>query len=342
MVGFFVGIDMGGTTTKATAIDIDGKRLASNLMEIPTGEPHGAAHVVQQMKTAAEMALKPANVTWKDVLGVTLATPGPAVDGVLGKCSNLPHLHNADLRGGLQRVIAATGNDIPVQWVNDANAGTYADWVTFGEPYHRGVIGLYPGTGLGAGYVSPTGVLLVGEHGAGAELGHLPLPFWLMNDEAAWRCGCTRDGCVETAASIVGLKNQLAAALKTPEFSSHPLASDPAPIEKKVLSLRTLAQKGDKLALHLFARQARVLAATLVMGQIAYDAGVAVLGGGLTEPTATTAQFRKWFVDEVTKEFHKRAFDPQHLIEVVVTQWGDMAQAVGAAELARHRVLAKK
>jgi predicted NBD/HSP70 family sugar kinase len=341
MAGYFVGIDMGGTTTKATAIDRDGKRLTSTLMEIPTGEPNGAAHVVQQMKTAAEMAFKPANATWKDVLGVTLATPGPAIDGVLGKCSNLPHLHGADLRGGLQQVIAAAGQDVRVNWVNDANAGTYADWVTFGEPHHRGVIGLYPGTGLGAGYVTPEGYLLVGEHGAGAELGHLPMPHWLMCDEVSTMCGCGREGCVETAASIVGLRKQLAAALKTPQFSSHPLASDPAPIEKKVLSLRTLAQKGDELALHLFARQARVLAATLVMAQIAYDAGVAVLGGGLTEPAATTPQFRKWFVDEVTREFHKRSFDPQHLIQVVVTLLGDMAQAVGAAELARNSAVAK-
>jgi glucokinase len=341
MVGYFVGIDMGGTTTKATAVDLEGRRLASSLMEIPTGAREGPFHVVRQMKIAAEMALAPRNATWNQVLAVMLATPGPAIDGVLGKSPNLPELSGADLRGGLERALALGDHKIPVQWVNDANAGAYADWVSFGEPFKRGIIGLYPGTGLGAGYVSPTGHLLEGEHGAGAELGHLPLPCWLMDDEELWRCGCGRDGCVETAASISGLKNQLAAALKTDEFGSHPLAPDPAPLEKKVLSLRTLAQKGDKLALHLFGRQARVLAATLVMGQIAFDAGAAVLGGGLTEPAATTAEFRKWFVDELTREFHKRAFDTQHLIEVVVTQWGDMAQAVGAAELARHRFIAK-
>jgi glucokinase len=333
---------MGGSTTKATAIDLHGKRPAANLIEIPTGEIHGPLHVIGQMKQAADLALKAAGTNWHDVLGITLATPGPAINGVLGRSPNLPHLIGADLRGGLQEALGSLGHYVEVAWVNDANAGTYADWATFGEPYKRGIIGLYPGTGLGAGFVDMDGNLLVGEHGAGAELGHLPLPYWLMDVEGVWNCGCGRQGCVETAASISGLKNQLPAALKRAEFSDHPLATSDLPLEKKVMSLRTLAQKGDALALHIFARQAKVLAATLVMGQAAYDAGLAVIGGGLTEPSATTTEFRHWFINEMKTEYKKRAFNPDYAIDIVTTVLGDMAQAVGAAELARHTYLAER
>lgn len=342
VTGYFVGIDMGGSTTKATAIDIHGNRPAANLIEIPTGAGNGPAHAIGQMKNSAELALKAAGATWSSVLGITLATPGPAINGVLGYSPNLPLLRGADLRGGLEQAVATTGQKIGVTWVNDANAGTYADWATFGLPHKRGIIGLYPGTGLGAGFVDMDGNLLVGEHGAGAELGHLPLPYWLMEDEGVWNCGCGGKGCVETAASIAGLKNQLHSALKRPEFANHPLATSDQPLDKKVMSLRTLAQKGDPLALHIFARQARVLAATLVMGQAAFDAGIAVLGGGLTEPSATTPEFRNWFVSQMKSEYRKRAFNPDYAIDIVVTVLGDMAQAVGAAELARHTYQAKR
>jgi glucokinase len=340
--GYFVGIDMGGSTTKATAIDERGHRPAANLIEIPTGAHLGPAHAIGQMKAAAELALKAAGAGWGEVLGITLATPGPAINGVLGRSPNLPHLIGADLRGGLEKAVATSGNPVGVAWVNDANAGTYADWATFGAPHKRGIIGLYPGTGLGAGFVDMDGNLLVGEHGAGAELGHLPLPYWLASEEGSWSCGCGREGCVETAASISGLRNQLPAALKRPEFANHPLATSDQPLDKKVMSLRTLAQKGDTLALHIFARQAKVLAATLVMGQAAYDAGIAVLGGGLTEPSATTPQFREWFINEMKTEYRKRAFNPDYAIDIVITVLGDMAQAVGAAELARHTYQSKR
>jgi glucokinase len=342
VTGYFVGIDMGGSTTKATAIDIQGKRPAAELIEIPTGASLGPTHAVKQMKTAADLALDAANVRWSDVLGVALATPGPAINGVLGKSPNLPALRGADLRGGLEQAIAAAGRHVAVIWVNDANAGTYADWATYGAPFQRGIIGLYPGTGLGAGFVDSRGNLLVGDHGAGAELGHLPLPFWLSGVEGCWRCGCGGEGCMETAASIAGLKNQLPDALKRKEFANHPLATSDRPLDEKVMSLRALAQNGDPLALHIFARQAKVLASMLVMGQVAFDAGIAVIGGGLTEPTATTREFRAWFLNELKTEFAKRAFNPDYLIDVVLTELGDMAQAVGAAELARHTYISKQ
>ena len=340
MRAFFLGIDMGGTTTKAIVIDSSGRPLSSHLNEVPTGAALGPAHVAQQMTAAATLALQAAGVPWTDVRGATLATPGPAINGVLGKCPNLPKLIGADLRTALHRAIATTaGEPIPVGWANDANAGAYADWVTFAQPKGLGLIGLYPGTGLGAGYVSPRGDLITGEHGAGAELGHLPMPFWLMQDEEPWPCGCGRRGCTETGASIAGLKHQLPHALKRPEFQSHPLATEDLPMEKKVFRLRALAQEGDPLALHLFARQARVLAATLVMGQMAFDASVAVLGGGLTEPAATTPQFRDWFLIQVKTAYIAHAFDTDHPIEILLTSLGDMSQAVGAAQLARHEAL---
>ena len=340
--GYFIGIDMGGSMTKAVAIDRRGRRVSDALNEISTGASFGPGHVVRQMRAAAELAMKPAGAVWEDVLGVILATPGPAMDGVIGKAANLPMLIGADMRGGLEEAIAealvgTAAARVKVGWVNDANAGTYADWAVFGKPLNRGIIGLYPGTGLGAGYVDREGNLLVGEHGAGAELGHLPMPYWLMGEEKIRRCGCGRDGCVETGASIAGLKHQLAEALAKPAWAGHSLATLDEPIGKKAFSLRALAQNGDRLAMHLFARQAKVLAATLVVAQTAYDAGVAVIGGGLTEPTATTAEFRAWFLGEVRREFHAHALEMEKPIEVLLTEMGDMAQAVGAAELARWR-----
>ena len=55
------------------------------------------------------------------------------------------------------------------------------------------------GTGVGGGVIID-GKMLVGENGAGGEIGHL-----CVNYEETDRCGCGNRGCLEQYASATGI-----------------------------------------------------------------------------------------------------------------------------------------
>lgn len=339
----YAGVDMGGSTTKAMIVDEHGNQLVKNLVEVPTGSKNGPAHVIAQMKSAIDGVLAQIGAKWTDVAAVGQATPGPATKGVLERTANLdPSLAGCDVRGGLEALIAKTeSHTAPVRWVNDANAGGFADWFAFGEKAKAGVVGLYPGTGLGGAFVSGTGELLEGDNGCGAEIGHLPTPAYLNFPQ--WKCGCGRYGCFETGASIMGLRNQLAAALSDPQWSSHEFAQDPAlrakdpaAIATAAFSLRKRAQQNDALALALFDQQARVLGAASAVCAIAFDPAVIVFGGGLMESTATTPEFRKRLLTKIRETFDANTFPIQKKITLEITPFGDLSQSLGAALLVRQ------
>jgi glucokinase len=153
---------------------------------------------------------------------------------------------------------------------------------------------------LGAAYIDANGLPLSGDHLAGMEGGHMPIPRHLLGhglDEVpAFRCGCGRDwGCIEAYSTISGLTQFLEFFL--PKYPDHELnLQQRYAEEQRLLPARPCAQQGDPLALEIFDIQARALGIHVANLSMALDPGIVVIGGGLVDPESTTPEFRERYL----------------------------------------------
>ena len=198
------------------------------------------------------------------------------------------------------------------------------------------VLMLAPGSGLGCAYIDRNGLPLGGDTLNGMEGGHMPAP---LHELAAqpYPCGCGRTwGCVEVYTSISGLRHLLAEKLATEP--DHELAHSPLDMKERVLALRRLAQHGDQLAQAIFDFQARALGLHVATLAMALDPEFVVIGGGLMDPEATTADFRERYLRIVHETALPYLWPPQQSrLRVVPATLGDLSQAIGAALVALYQ-----
>jgi glucokinase len=335
----FIGTDSGATSSKTGGVWGDGSTISTKLAQQSTNAQEGTAAVVRGWINGVEEFLKRNELVWEQVDGVGLAIPGPYERyGVLGRAANLPaSFEGWDFHTAYSKALEEhAGRSIPLVVGNDGNLGGV------GEAKHaRGdskgtAIMLAPGSGLGTAYIDSRGLPLEGDTLNGMEAGHMPAPLQLL-DTKPYPCGCGRTwGCVEVYTTISGLPYLLAEKLL--KYPKHDLASSPLSPKEKVLGLRTLAQKGDPLAVEIFDFQAKVLglhAATLTM---ALDAEFIVIGGGLMDPEATTEEFRSRYLRIVRENLEAHMWPAQQgKVKVMPAALGELSQAIGAALVALYR-----
>ena len=139
---------------------------------------------------------------------------------------------------------------IPVALTNDANAAAIGE-MTYGVA--RGMknfIVLTLGTGGGSGSVV-NGQLVYGCDGFAGELGHV------IVIENGRPCGCGRRGCLEAYCSATGVARTARELLATTEEPSSLRELNPDEITSYDVSMA--AEKGDKLALDVYAFTGKLL-----------------------------------------------------------------------------------
>lgn len=334
----WIGTDSGATTSKVGGVDSAGEPVSTKLSQRPTDAHEGKEHVLRGWVDAIGAYLSENGRTWDDVGGVGLAIPGPFLaPGVLGLAANLPkELDGWNVGSDYSTALSkAAGRPIKVTVGNDGNYGGVAEARLVRGAGTGTVLMLAPGSGLGVAYIDDRGLPLDGASLVGMEAGHMPAPLHLLG-MPAFRCGCGRDwGCVEAYTTISGLPQLLTVMLE--RHPEHPLASSPSPVKEKVLSLRTLAQSGDPLAVEIFDFQARALGLHVAALAMAVDPAYVVIGGGLMDPEATTAGFRERYMRILEESAGARLWPSQRQrIKYSQARLGDLSQAIGAALVALY------
>ena len=337
--GIYLGTDSGATTSKTGGVWADGSIISTKLRQSSTNSQAGTAAVVKGWVDGAVGFLADNQLTWDQVLGVGLAIPGPyAHYGVLGRAANLPKSFegwnfHADYAAA---IAAAAGRPIPLVVGNDGNYGGVGEAQRVRGNSRATVIMLAPGSGLGVAYVDANGLPLEGDTLNGMEGGHMPAALHLLGNIKPLKCGCGRDwGCIEAYTTISGLPQLLEEFL--PKHPTHPFHASPAPIKEKAFSLRTLAQKGDPLAVDIFNFQARALGLHMASLLIAVDAEYVVIGGGLIDPEATTPEFRERYLRIIRETALPYLWAQQReKLKVLPATLGELSQAIGAALVAKY------
>ena len=339
----FLGTDSGATTSKTGGVFADGSPISLKLRQSSTNSQLGTAAVIAGWVEGAEGFLKDNNLSWDRVAAVGLALPGPYQSyGVLDKSANLPESFTGwDFHADYSAAIAqAAGRVIPLYVGNDGDLGGVGEAARVRGATKATVLLLAPGSGLGAAFIDANGLPLSGDHLAGMEAGHMPVPLHLLGADLekvpAFRCGCGRDwGCIEAYSTISGLPQYLAHLL--PKHAGHELAASADTPKHKALSLRGRAQKGDPLALEIFDLQARALGIHVANLCMALDPGIVVIGGGLIDPESTTPEFRERYLNGIREAARPYLFPKQReKLKIVPATLGELSQAIGAALVALY------
>jgi glucokinase len=257
-----VGVDIGGTTTKAGIVAPTGEVLAR--LERPT-DPSAAT---KGMLAIVDELLERAPGVDASVVAVGIGAAGFVAGSTVIFSPNLtyddPQIATA--------VEARVG--LPVAVDNDANAAAWGEHMYGAAQGSNDLALITLGTGTGSGFIVG-GRILRGHSGAGAELGHTVI------DPSGPECECGLKGCVEqfVSGTAIGRMGREAAAAE-PATSMIQFAGSIDDIRAEHVA--KAAREYDEVARRVLRRAGIALGATLSNVANLFDPEVIVLAGSVT------------------------------------------------------------
>ena len=269
-----LGIDIGGTNTSFGIVDRRGQLVDKGKMST-TGH-----HTVHDFITALTNNIQPllSKVGPQNISGIGVGAPNANYyTGEIAYAANLPWEGVIPLA----RLLAdAFGHKVTI--TNDANAAALGEMMYGVAKGMKDFIMITLGTGVGSGFIA-NGQLIYGHDGFAGEFGHS------IAVRGGRKCGCGRNGCLETYSSATGIvrtaKEWLADRDDETVLRAHegPLTSH---------DIHLAAEKGDKFALELFDFTGKILGQTLADAvaitspeAIVFFGGLAKSGPLIMEPT---------------------------------------------------------
>ena len=311
MSGLTVGVDLGGTNTRAGAVTETGQVVGRSRR--PTPLIDGADAVVAGIAACAREAASDAGISLAEAQGVGVGAPGPLdpFKGVLISPENLQCMHGVRLKDRLEEQLG-----VSVTVDNDANLAAFGEqWLGAGQGIEH-FLCMTLGTGVGGGWVA-NGSLMHGFNGNAAEVGHVTV------DMEGPRCPCGNLGCLELYASATAMMRRTRELVEQ-EGVSTSLEADGLTTE----AIFAAAEDGDAFAAQMFEETGFYLGVGIVsivnllnVQTIALAGGLAMAGDRILEPA------RRTFQDRGTvgvKEY----------VEIIPAALGDDAGILGAARMA--------
>jgi glucokinase len=311
-----IGIDLGGSNLRAAVVD-DASKLGEHRRE-PVGEPRDPDTIVERCATLCQ-----------ELAGGQPSSVGVGIAAMLrdrrGTVANSPHLRWRDVAFG-ELLAKRLGSAFKVGIYNDVNAIVFGEAVAGAARGCRDVLGVYVGTGIGAGLIV-NGELVEGASNCAGEIGHTKVRW----DDQAAPCACGSRGCVEAYCGGSYLQRRILTELSGGAKSSAiRLAGglenvNPGHVDQA-------AAEGDEWALALWTELAPLLAVMLGNAVAVLNPERLVLGGGVLGrcPTLLTMVGATLMVAG-----NAASLEPLSLAQA---ELGDDAGIVGAAHLAARDV----
>lgn len=323
---FYLGVDVGGTNIKVGVVDDAGHPLSKT--SLPTEPKRGPEAGLETMAAAGQQALAQAGLSWGNIRGVGLATPGtmdiPA--GLLLEPPNLgPLWYNYPIR---DRLAERLGIQTVLQ--NDANAAAYGEFWGGRAREARSLVFWTLGTGIGCGIIIED-MILEGAHSHGAECGHI-----IVEMTNGRLCGTGQYGTLEAYAGARALIARCEEALAAGRGSSiDERIRAGAELTPKLIA--DCAEQGDPLCDELILQTARYLGVGTTTLMHTIDPEMVLLGGAMTFGRDDRPLGRR-FIQELRDEVKRRAFPiPAARTKIEYASLGGDAGFIGAAGCARLR-----
>lgn len=315
---FLVGVDLGGT--KILAGVFDDKLNCLGRAKMSTKSQRGPGAVIDRVARCIQDAIDECDLLPKQIRGVGIGAPG-ASDPETGRVIFAPNLvwEDVPLKKNLEKLI-----QIPVFVENDCNVQTLGVYERElkGKPRH--MIGIFLGTGIGAGLILD-GKLFSGFNRTAGEIGHMVL------EVGGPRCGCGNRGCFEALASRTAIFRRIQAGVKDGQKTvlTDMLGGDLEDMRSG--DLRKALRRGDKFIEKIVEEAAEYTGIAVANIINLINPEVVVLGGGVID--ALEDEMLAVIV-ETAHDYAMQGTDKG--ITIVASQLGDDAGITGGAVLAKR------
>lgn len=269
-IPFWVGFDLGGTKMLACVLDENYNILgtARKTTNGSDGQIKGRKKIINAIHEAiAEAGVEPSGLQ-----GVGIGCPG-LVNPEKGILINAPNLgwNNMGLAG-----ILRTAFKKPVAVLNDVDAGTFGEYRLGAGKGARSLLGVFPGTGVGTGFVYD-GRLIMGRSVSAMELGMVYLP--------GTHLGSAEFGAVilEDLTSRLALAAQAGVACYRGQLPDLDKKTRGNLRDMRSKALAGACKSGDEAALILFRNGVRYLGMGVAAVVNLFAPDHITLGGGLVE-----------------------------------------------------------
>ena len=302
---YFLGIDVGGTFTKAALVNENGRLLVKQ--QISSKNFSDKAFFAHQIRSIFSSLVKIQKIRSSDVKAIGIGLPGPVDSkrGVVLSLTNIKKWDNFALVSYLKDFFS-----MPLFIENDANCMTLAESRLGAARGASFALCLTLGTGVGAGLILNNEIYR-GPYFLGGEIGHIPMAL------EGPRCECGGVACLER---YVG-NQALVWKLKT--------------VFRRRISLEeasVLAKNGDTRAIKVWrqAGESIGLAVSSVVNTL--NPEVIVIGGGVSLAGDVLWRSIRSTVKKHTMRFLKKR------IKIKKAVCGNDAGVLGAALLAKEKV----
>jgi glucokinase len=323
MSSYAIGVDLGGTNLRISAVDSAGNLL----QKITTGAQvaKGRDFVVAEMSEAIrQLSSKFSSLGELD--GIGIGVPG-IIDmdtGIVRKSPNLPDWIDYPVREEIERLL---GTRVILE--NDANVAALGEkWLGAGREAES-LCMITLGTGVGGGLVL-NGRIWRGMTGMAGEVGHMTV------EPDGPPCGCGSHGCIEQFASATAIKRMAIEAITKGEAPDLGRAMKEEP-EFSSRIVHQMAVQGDPAAQKIFRIVGTALGITIASLVNVLNLPMYVVGGGVASAWEAFAPF---LMEEVRKRsFVYTATEPTpnlpHAKKTIITcaLLGSDAGLYGAARL---------
>ena len=247
---------------------------------LPSDKHSDIGHFLNDLKSALDKALAGGSYNLK---GIGIGAPnGNFYKGTIEFAPNLRWKGIIPLTTMVKDMFG-----VPAILTNDANAAALGEMIYGNARDMKNFIMITLGTGVGSGIVV-NGEMVYGHDGFAGELGHTTVE---MNGR---QCACGRKGCLETYASVNGIKRTVFELLgtETDESILRGISYD----KLDGIQISEAAQKGDKIALKAFDFTGKVLGLKMADAVAHTSPEAFILFGGLSGAgTLLTDPLRNYF-----------------------------------------------
>ena len=307
---YLLGVDIGGTTVKIGLVSYEGEII--DKFEIKTNVENNGESILTDIRDAIYNYLEQKSICKCEVLGVGFGIPGPVVNNVVYKCTNLGWdiLNIEEEFGKLldwNPVIAAT---------NDANAAALGEMNNCKNPNITSSVMFTLGTGVGGGIIL-NNTVLNGAHGGAGELGHFKI-----DTVHQYKCNCGGIGCLETVASATGVVR----------LANEYLESMDSVLKGTEVTAKAVfdaAKSGDELALKVVNELGDYIGKAAAFVAAVVDPDVFIIGGGVSRAG-------KILTDVIESSYQKYSFHISRNTPFILASLGNDGGMLGAALLAKR------
>lgn len=262
-----LAIDIGGTLTKLGLVSKEGQISGNHIFQTKAREPF--INFKKRLHKEIELLVSSMNPKCQ-IKAVGIGAPNANYKS--GEMINPPNFkwgRKVPIVKMVQELV-----ECPIYMTNDANAAALGQ-LYYGTGKHmRNFVVLTLGTGLGSGIINE-GKLVYGHYGMAGELGHVNV---LTEGR---QCNCGLKGCLETYASVTGIKRTVFELLSIRTEASLLRTLSFEDLSGKDIS-RT-AHQGDAIAIEAFERTAKILGNKMADTVAHLEPEAFIISGGLSQ-----------------------------------------------------------